>query len=102
MASLREKVEAELEQIDQALRLLPEARRVTKLSALELGGTASLLSSVQISGRAVTGEGPKAKRATAKSEARRMKFERAQLTRKRQKVGRTPFASRLSLAKGRR
>jgi hypothetical protein len=46
MASLREKVEAELEQIDQALRLLPEARRVTKLSVLELGGTASLLSSV--------------------------------------------------------
>jgi hypothetical protein len=36
MASLREKVEAELEQIDQALRLLPEARRVTKLSVLEL------------------------------------------------------------------
>ena len=56
MASLREKVEAELEQIDQALRLLPEARRVTKLSALELGGTASLLSSVQISGRAVTAQ----------------------------------------------
>ena len=27
MASLREKVEAELEQMDQALRLLPEARR---------------------------------------------------------------------------
>ena len=46
MASLREKVEAELEQMDQALGLLPEARRVTKLSVLELGGTASLLSSV--------------------------------------------------------
>ena len=46
MASLLEKVEAELEQMDQALRLLPEARRVTKLSILELGGTASLLSSV--------------------------------------------------------
>ena len=46
MASLREKVEAELEQMDQALRLLPEARRVSKLSVLELGGTASLLSSV--------------------------------------------------------
>ena len=46
MASLREKVEAELEQMDQALGLLPEARRVTNLSVLELGGTASLLSSV--------------------------------------------------------
>ena len=46
MASLREKVDAELEQMDQALRLLPEARRVSKLSVLELGGTASLLSSV--------------------------------------------------------
>ena len=46
MASLREKVEAELEQIDRALRELPGARRVSKLSVLELGGTASLLSSV--------------------------------------------------------
>jgi uncharacterized protein YutE (UPF0331/DUF86 family) len=46
MASLREKVEAELEQMDQALRELPGARRVSKLSVLELGGTASLLSSV--------------------------------------------------------
>lgn len=40
MASLREKVEAELEQMDQALRELPGARRVGKLSVLELGGTA--------------------------------------------------------------
>jgi hypothetical protein len=46
MASLREKVEAELEQMDQALREMPGARRVSKLSVLELGGTASLLSSV--------------------------------------------------------
>ena len=46
MASLREKVEAELEQMDQALRELPGARRVSRLSVLELGGTASLLSSV--------------------------------------------------------
>ena len=46
MASLREKVEAELEQMDKALRELPGARRVSKLSVLELGGTASLLSSV--------------------------------------------------------
>lgn len=46
MASLREKVEAELEQMDQALRALPAARRVGKLSVLELGGTASLLSSI--------------------------------------------------------
>ena len=45
MASLREKVEAELEQMDKALRELPGARRVSKLSVLELGGTASLLSS---------------------------------------------------------
>jgi hypothetical protein len=43
MASLGEKVEAELEQMDRALRQLPGARRVSKLSALELGGTASLL-----------------------------------------------------------
>ena len=69
MASLREKVEAELEQMDQALRELPGARRVSQLSVLELGGTASLLSSlyagdkgryVQISGQAVTGKGPSA------------------------------------------
>jgi uncharacterized protein YutE (UPF0331/DUF86 family) len=46
MASLREKLEAELEQMDQALRELPGARRVNKLSVLELGGTASLLSSL--------------------------------------------------------
>ena len=46
MASLREKVEAELEQMNQALRELPGARRIGKLSVLELGGTASLLSSV--------------------------------------------------------
>ncbi len=46
MASLREKVEAELEQMDQALRELPGGRRISKLSVLELGGTASLLSSV--------------------------------------------------------
>ena len=46
MASLREKVEAELEQMDQALRELPGARRVGQLSVLELGGTASLLSSL--------------------------------------------------------
>ena len=46
MASLREKFEAELEQMDHALRELPSARRVSKLSVLELGGTASLLSSV--------------------------------------------------------
>ena len=46
MASLREKVEAELEQMDQALRELPSARRVKALSVLELGGTASLLSSL--------------------------------------------------------
>ena len=46
MASLREKVEAELEQMDRALRELPGARRVGQLSVLELGGTASLLSSL--------------------------------------------------------
>ena len=46
MASLREKVEAELEQMDRALRELPGVRRVNKLSVLELGGTASLLSSL--------------------------------------------------------
>ncbi|MBI4327287.1 MAG: hypothetical protein HY674_18785 [Chloroflexi bacterium] len=46
MPSLREKIEAELEQMDQALRQLPGVRRVRKLSVLELGGTASLLSSV--------------------------------------------------------
>lgn len=46
MAGLREKVEAELEQMDQALAEMPGARRVTRLSVLELGGTAALLSSV--------------------------------------------------------
>ena len=46
MASLREKVEAELEQMDRALRELPGGRRVGRLSILELGGTASLLSSL--------------------------------------------------------
>lgn len=45
MASLREKFEAELEQMGRALRELPGVRRVNKLSVLELGGTASLLSS---------------------------------------------------------
>ena len=35
MDSLREKVEAELEQMDQALRDLPGVRRVGKLSVLE-------------------------------------------------------------------
>lgn len=45
MASLRERVEAELEQVEQALRELPAARRISKLSVLELAGTASLLSS---------------------------------------------------------
>lgn len=46
MASLREKVEAELEQMDRALRELPGARRMSRLSVLELGGTGSLLSSL--------------------------------------------------------
>ena len=46
MASLCEKVEAELEQMDRALRELPGVRRVGKLSVLELGGTASLLSAL--------------------------------------------------------
>jgi hypothetical protein len=45
MASLLEKVDAELEQIGRALRELPGARRVSELSVLELGGTACLLSS---------------------------------------------------------
>lgn len=45
MANLSEKVEAELEQIEQALRAVPSARRMPKLSVLELAGTASLLSS---------------------------------------------------------
>ncbi|MBI4326939.1 MAG: hypothetical protein HY674_16995 [Chloroflexi bacterium] len=43
MANLSEKVEAELEQVEQALRELPGARRMSKLSVLELAGTASLL-----------------------------------------------------------
>ena len=44
MANLSEKVEAELEQVELALRELPAARRLAKLSVLELAGTASLLS----------------------------------------------------------
>ena len=46
MPSLREKLEAELEQVDQALHELPGVRRVKELSVLELGGTAALLSSL--------------------------------------------------------
>ncbi len=46
MASLSQKFEAELEQIDHALRELPGADRINMLSVLELGGTASLLSSL--------------------------------------------------------
>ena len=46
MASLSEKVEAELEQMERAMRELPAARRVAVLSVLELGGTGSLLSSL--------------------------------------------------------
>jgi hypothetical protein len=46
MPSLREKLEAELEQMDRALRELPKVRRVKGLSILELGGTAALLSSL--------------------------------------------------------
>lgn len=45
MASLHEKVEAELEQMDQVLRELPGIHRINHLSGLELAGTASLLSS---------------------------------------------------------
>lgn len=45
MADLREKVEAELQNIDDALRDLPGANRLTGLSPLELAGTAALLSS---------------------------------------------------------
>ena len=45
MASLSEKVEAELEQMELALRELPAGRCVPQLSVLELAGTASLLSS---------------------------------------------------------
>ena len=46
MPSLTEKVEAELEQMERALRELPAARRLKNLSVLELGGTGSLLSAV--------------------------------------------------------
>ena len=46
MASLREKLEAELEQMDYALSELPSASQINKLSVLELAGTASLLSSI--------------------------------------------------------
>lgn len=45
MVTLGEKVEAELEQIEQALRALPAAHRLNKLSVLELAGAAALLSS---------------------------------------------------------
>ena len=57
MASLREKVEAELEQMDLALCELPGACRVSKLSVLELGGSHR--------------ERPRAKGAAAKSEVYR-------------------------------
>jgi hypothetical protein len=45
MASLAEKVDAELEQMELALRELPAGQRIPQLSVLELAGTASLLSS---------------------------------------------------------
>jgi hypothetical protein len=45
MAGLSEKVEAELEQVEQALKALSPTRDLRKLSVLELAGTASLLSS---------------------------------------------------------
>lgn len=45
MADLREKVEAELQNIDAALRGLPRPERLQELSALELAGTAALLCS---------------------------------------------------------
>ncbi len=44
MASLRERVEAEFQQIDEALRELPPVERIHELSGLELAGTASFLS----------------------------------------------------------
>lgn len=44
MATLREKIEAELEQVEAALRELPPTRSLETLSVLELAGTASLLS----------------------------------------------------------
>jgi len=46
MATLLQKVDAELEQMDRAVRELPPLRRIRELSALELGGTAALLSAV--------------------------------------------------------
>ena len=46
MASLREKVEAEFQQIDEALRELPPVERIHELSGLELAGTASFLSAL--------------------------------------------------------
>ena len=46
MPGLIEKVGAELEQMERALRELPAARRIKRLSVLELGGTGSLLSAV--------------------------------------------------------
>ena len=45
MADLREKVEAEFQNIDEALGDLPGAERLAELSPLELAGTAALLSS---------------------------------------------------------
>jgi hypothetical protein len=45
MADLREKVEAELQNIDDALRDLPQSKQLAHLSSLELVGTAALLSS---------------------------------------------------------
>jgi hypothetical protein len=41
MGHLREKVEAELEQVDRAVGLLSDARKVGGLSVLELGGAAA-------------------------------------------------------------
>jgi hypothetical protein len=46
MASLREKVEAEFQNLDEALRDLPRPDKLGDLSPLELAGTAALLSSL--------------------------------------------------------
>lgn len=46
MPELGEKVEAEIENVEQVLGDLPTARRLRELSSLELAGTAALLSSI--------------------------------------------------------
>jgi hypothetical protein len=69
MASLREKLEAELEQMDYMLYELPGGRQVNRLYVLELAGTASLLTSLHHGVENIFKQGLHAKSVPLPSEA---------------------------------